>query len=309
MNPWIAVSNNEIMIHELCTSIRHNNIGVLYGCRGSGTTTVMKAAIQRLEIAEHHRPLRCVYAALWDPAYKTSHVLATPAGFMTMLEIIVGLRSISKLYDSALSYQHNQWYQKPTSTYTPRQFASMYSFVRDECRRLRIDAVLIDNADKLDRFAFERLLDIRTFFGEAFALMLCFKRAFAGAPNEHAEALFHATLHDVHDYDVFNLDPLSEYDVKHTVFVEWIKQYNLQITASDAELLLMRRMLWNETHGDWRRIQKYAHRLQEYCQQARHPHLSQIVWEAIFQKPLTASETAHPQPSKNRAKKQTTPSQ
>ncbi|MBA3471417.1 MAG: ATP-binding protein [Herpetosiphonaceae bacterium] len=211
---------------------------------------------------------RIVVASLWSPKGKRTGQYATAIAGVTFTEICVGLARCSKLYDSPLIHQQKQWYRRPQSLVGDQQFASLYAFVRNELIRLRVNALVIDEAHLLDTFTLERLLDCQREFHGQLALVFVETRETSTAGGQLSTLLETLTSPLQRADPLFLLRP-DEQTVQTTILAALIKRFTAGPSSSLSrdDLIRMRSTFWEATDGHWDMLERIGIRMEGECGQ------------------------------------------
>ena len=290
---FLHLSRTPDLLHACDQAIREQHMLSIVGQSGSGKTKLLWYYLrEHLRTRFPQRSPRIVYSCLWEPHSKTGTKVSTPAACMTFAEITAGLADISRQYDTELIHSTKLWYRKPQSTATDRQFLSLFVFVRDELRRLQIDALIIDNATHLDRTAMQRLVDLRTHYRLNLGIILC-----ATTPEDHggSEQLKRVitTIVPADDYQGDVLLPYpTQHEVEYQILTFILKHHHLSPKTVDAPTLArIIASFWTETHGNWHQIMRLSRRLGAILAQRPQP-LTEQLWEQVIGKKLPPNETA-----------------
>jgi hypothetical protein len=190
---------------------------------------------------------------------------ATPTACITFSELIYQLSIISaRMAEPA---DHPRWYRKERSLYTDAQFLWLFDQVCREVRRLRVRALIIDNAHLLDDFTLRKLMQVRQKGQVTIVLSAQLKKneeldeplgdLFAKVPEAEMACTIENTL---------TLDLMTEHEFYDSILPELFTRLGVTGIADEllgdeqAEARTLAR-LWQYHQGDWHRITQLTRRL------------------------------------------------
>lgn len=211
-------------------------------------------------------------------------VYATAPTCLAFSSIAEELGHLSERYDSASVWAQCAWYRKPQPLYTDNAFRSLAAFVRSELRRLRICAVIIDNAQWLDIPAMQALIKVRGLLKGTVALIFCAPTERPGGLNEHVSNLIVASrVHDEFEQPIV-LHQLEEKaftgPILNALLEDRQMQFSLQLSILTRAQ--MRKTFWVVAQNDWHVIAKKIRGLDRLLG-PRGKHIREITREAFEQ--------------------------
>lgn len=269
----------------------------LFSHRGVGVTSLVRRwAADHLITQGKAKVPQIVYSTLSASrlAGLKKGVFTTPATCIVFSEIVYGLGAVSASHGSY--WADKTWYARPKSLYTDQQFRSLYNFVRSDIRRLGVKAIIVDNAQLLDDYAFEQLMLLWESLEQQFLLVL------AGQLEPRAtidEALRRPLAHMPgyqRSFEPFlELQRMSEAEFKDPEFqggvlLDLLVQLRatFDMSAGMERVEAMQQMWWAETQGDWelivQRQRQFAHALREQTTRIRI--ITPALFERVMGKPL-----------------------
>lgn len=290
---FIHHSNTSDVLEYLAEAILHRRIVPFLGQPGTGKSYLLEylASIYwRKERGLQFETPRIVYAKIRESTAKAGGRYSTPMACITFTEITFGLTEISRQYDSELVHNTRIWYRKPQSQYTDLQFNSLFAFVRDECRRLAISGIIIDNAAYLDVYTVQRLMDMRRLLKGQLSLIFCARIEQKGAINETLSRVLNVAIDQDEIEHRVELASLAEKETRGAVLIKLLKHLNIDFDPhlQPKEIAAMRDMFWSETNGDWHAIAKRQRRLADTVgpNRGQRRFLTKEIFETVMGKPL-----------------------
>ena len=204
--------------------------------------------------------------------------------------MIPGLAQVSRQYDSRTVHESRVWCRKDRWESADKQFTLIFPFVRDELKRLNIDALVIDNAELLDTFTIERLRQVREFQQQRLAFILC---ARIDKPKELNPTLAE-TLPKVFDTleieQPLELARLKPEEAMSSVLLEIMAEQKITFSPDlDVDTLgRMREQFYQDTQGDWKSIAVRQRRMRSLFGDSagKVRFLNQEAWEQIMGRSL-----------------------
>ena len=162
-------------------------------------------------------------------------------------------------------HPHLRYSRKQRSIKTPSQTLWLYNEVCHELKRLRVRAVLIDNAESIDRITLQSLVELRKSLvtkGHPLALIFAARLAKNEALNEPMEHLFMQAKVDPHDFEVpIELEVLTQDAFFDEVLESIIEDLELEFEPQlEAYQAVIAERLWERTRGDWKSIDQQVKR-------------------------------------------------
>jgi hypothetical protein len=138
----------------------------------------MKADLAPASLGDPHGLPEIGYAEIWRSRADTlgRKVYVTPITCVAFSEIAYGLGQVAAR-SAPVHGLSRKWYREPKALYTDAQFCSLLDFVRDEVKRLRIRAIVVNNAHFLDPCALEMLVLLRRQCNDRISFILCAQMA------------------------------------------------------------------------------------------------------------------------------------
>lgn len=293
---FIHHSNTVDVLTWLGNAITNYKIASLLGCAASGKSYVLEYladAYWKYEKSGERKAPRVVRIELREPTGKGGGRYSTPAACIAFTEITSGLADISRHHDSELVHHTRMWYRQPQSLYSDKQFNSLFVFVRNECQRLGVTCMLVDNAHFLDTFTMQRLMDVRRLRGHQLACIFSAPIEKQGLINENLSRVLNVTTDPDDVESSVELKSLTQAETLNTVLIGLLKHLHLDFAPSldIKEIALIRKMFWSETQGDWHAIAKRQRRLQDFLDlnRGRERFLTKEIFEKVMGKPLPIS--------------------
>lgn len=202
-----------------------------------------------------------VYSEVWKSQADSlgRKVYATPITCVTFSEIAYGLGRLSQFYTP--TYAGKKWYREPKSLYTDPQFASLFSFVREEVQRLRIRAIVINNAQTIDARTLEMLMLLRKHCHNQVSFIISAQMVEKEDLDEPLAEAFAAVPDAAEVCRRVVLQRLSKKEYKAVVLPALTEQLNLAFADELLEEVIAKRVpeaLWRHTKFDWKAIDDLA---------------------------------------------------
>jgi hypothetical protein len=231
----------------------------MLGKAGTGKTGLMEFWTgchrqQELGIAIDRQPVLFAEISATERASLGRNVYTTPTACVTFSAIMYALGELSRQVDPPTHIP--RWYREERSLYTDQQFAWLFDQVCRETRRLRVRAIVIDNAQYLDVPTMKSLLLIRKRLQSRVGLVLCAQLAKNEQLDEPLGKIFERARVDPAECDqAIELHPLTEDVFYSEVSLELVAD----LEADFAEGLVqygsfVAEALWQLTAGDWKSI-------------------------------------------------------
>jgi hypothetical protein len=242
----------------------------LYGCDGTGKSYLLTYLSSAYWVQERHvqepRIIRIdIDAHRLGSLKRKSAVYSTAEACVTFSAIAEQLGALSARYDPESVWANCAWYKQPRPLYSDNAFLSLAAFVRSEIRRLRVIGIIIDNAQRIDTYTVQRLIQVRALLNDQLALVLCASIEKPQAINEHVDGLITRSGAT----DQFET-PIELQQLEETVFTGQVLNDILEhMNAIFAEALppltkaLMRKVFWLAIARDWRVIAKKVRALDQ----------------------------------------------
>lgn len=291
---FLPQSNTNQVLHVLERAIKLHQIVPFVGCASTGKTWLLAYLAtqfwQRERKAEHLPP-RIVYAELYKPrGSQAGNDVSSPTARVTFSELTLGLAQVSRQFDSRTVHESRVWYRKDRWESADKQFTLLFPFVRDELKRLRIDAIIIDNADLLDVFTLQRLGQTREFLGHSLALIFCARIDKAGSLNPTLAELLPKRFDTLEIERPLELAQLAPSEVMGPVLLKIMAEQNLAFSPDLKKEIIwhMRQQFYEDTKGDWKSIAVRQRRMRSLFGDSNGQvrYLRQEDWEQIMGKPL-----------------------
>lgn len=140
----------------------------LYGCGGTGKSYLLTYLASAYWMQERHiQEPRIIRIAIDEHRLGSlkgkGAVYSTAEACVTFSAIAEQLAAPSARYDSESVWANCAWYKQPRSLYSDNAFLSLAAFVRSEIRRLRVVGIIIDNAQRIDTYTMQRLIQVRAY--------------------------------------------------------------------------------------------------------------------------------------------------
>lgn len=285
-------SNTADVLQILSEAITSHRIVPFYGCKGSGKSWLLgylTTAYWKQERNVQGQIPRIAYLELYEPRTKGG-ALSTPAARVTFSEAALGLAQVSRRYDTEFVHHTRLWYRKDRKESEDKQFASLFAFVRDEVERLRLDALLFDNAHNLDIFALQKLMAVRRYKRHELALIFCAPTEQQGQINETLARLMGTVIDDLEREQKVELEPMTREETMGKVLLGLLAHHKVTFSPSltNAVVAQMRRMFADETNGDWTAIAVRERRMKDFLGPNKGVvrFLTKELWEKIMGKAL-----------------------
>jgi hypothetical protein len=238
-------------------------------------------------------PAEC--AELYKPhESQAAQDVATPVARVTFSELTLGLAQVSRHYDSRTVHESRVWYRKDRWEAADKQFTLLFPFVRDELKRLNVDALIIDNADQLDAFTLKRLKQTRAFLGHRLALIFCARIDKVGTLNPTLDELLPKVFDTLELEPPIELAPLAASEVMEPVLLEIMAAHKITFSPelSPTRIGRMHEQFYQDTRGDWKAIAVRQRRMQSLFRDSNGSvrFVRQEDWEQIMGKPLVLNE-------------------
>ncbi len=294
---FIHHGNTRPVLADLASAIVDHEIVSLLGCEATGKSWLLRYVVQDYWLYEAqmqgNQP-RVIHAEIMAGLGKTRERASTPTTVDLFTSITEGLTRISRKHDSELTHLQKTWYSKPQPQYTDRQFRSLFAFVRDEVKRLRVSALLIDNAHLLDDFTLERLMDLRRLCGHQLALIFTATIEKTGGANDHLTSLLDVIVRQKYketclpDVELVPLTPEETWGPVLKAILRDHLHVAFDPRLSKEEVTAMRSLFWEDTQGDWKVIDIRRRRLEKHFGPSRNQRrfLTREIFEQVMGKPL-----------------------
>jgi hypothetical protein len=181
-------------------------------------------------------------------------VYTTATACVTFSSIMYGLAELAQRIEG--SHTSTRWYREERSLYTDRQFVWLFDQVCLEIRRLRVRAVVVDNAHRLEPKTMRVLQRLRTRLNNRIALVFAAQLAKNEGIDEPLGKVFERAKVDPSDCELpIEIKPLTEqifYDsVLETMFADLDAAYEKGL---EDHVAFIGEALWKNTAGDWHNI-------------------------------------------------------
>jgi hypothetical protein len=248
---------------------------------------------------------RIVCCTTWKPLSNRlgSKNYATAITCVTFTELTYALGKIAEAYPA--TYASKQWYRKPKSLYTDRQFTSLFAFLRTEIDRLRVRAIVIHNAPLIDDNTLEMLVLLRHHCHDALSFVLVGDLLEKAEIDEPLEGAFRHVAEAAAICRREQLQQLTVPEFKKVVLPALSEQLSLTFAADllAADVVkLVPNALWKYTKSNWDVIDRLAKALTKVPQGRDGLRIiDRKTLEAILGKPLMIESTprANGRPSRD----------
>jgi hypothetical protein len=238
-------------------------MGALYGCGGAGKSYLLRYLSSPYWVQERlvQEP-RVIHIAIDEHRLGSlkgkGAIYSTAEACVTFSAIAEQLGALSGRYDPESAWANCAWYKKPRPLYGDNAFLSLVAFVRNELLRLKVVAIFIDNAHRIDTYTVQRLVQVRALLDDQLALVLCAPIEKPGTLNEHVDGLITRSG----AADQFET-PIELQRLEEEAFTgEVLNNILAHMNAMFAEVLppltkaLMRKVFWAAIASDWRVVAK-----------------------------------------------------
>lgn len=238
---------------------------------------------------------RIASCSIWKPLSNRlgSKNYATAITCITFVEFTYALGKIAESFPA--TYAGKQWYRKPKSLYTDRQFTLLFAFLRTEIERLRVRAIVIHNAPLIDDNTLEMLVLLRHHCHDALSIILVGDLAERAEIDEPLADAFRRVPEAAAICRREELQQLTEPEFKKIVLPALTEQSSLTFAADllAADVVkLAPKALWNYTKSNWDGIDRLAKALKKVPQgRDGLRHIDRKMLEAILDKPLVSEST------------------
>ncbi len=181
-------------------------------------------------------------------------VYTTATACVTFSSIVFALGELALRQDGPNSVI--RWYRDERSLYTDTQFVWLVDQVYREIRRLRVRAVVIDNAHRLDVPTMKALMKLRARRNNRLALLFGAQLAKNEQLDEPMGKLFEQAKIDPADTEVgIELKPLTETVFYDPVLVDLFADLETDFEDGlEEHAEFIGTALWEITTGDWKSI-------------------------------------------------------
>lgn len=231
----------------------------LLGKPGTGKTGLVEywAGTYRQQergIALNRQPVLIAEIIPTEKASLGRGVYTTPTACVTFSSIIYALGELSRQVEQPT--QTPRWYREERSLYTDHQFLWLFDQVCREVRRLRVKAIVIDNAQHIDVPTMEALLRLRRRLPSRVGLVLCAQLAKNEQLDEPLGKVFNRTRVDSAECEAgIEVRPLTEEVFYDDVAAEVIADLNADIEEGlEQHGAFIAEALWQLTAGDWKSL-------------------------------------------------------
>lgn len=231
----------------------------LLGKSGTGKSGLLQHWVkvhrqERFGVVHERQPI--LVAEVSDTERRTfgKKIYTTPIAGITFSSIMYELGELARKVDSP-SYVP-PWYRQERSIYTDQQFVWLFDQVCREVRRLKVRAIIIDDAHRLDAPTLETLMRLRRRMDGHLGLILSAQLAQNEALDEPLGTVFERARVDPDDRkQVIVMHPITEEGFYNEIVLEVLGDLDAEI---DAELVPhgsgIAQRLWQLTKGDWKSI-------------------------------------------------------
>jgi hypothetical protein len=215
-------------------------------------------------------------------------VYVTPMTCLTFSEIAYGLATISRQYTPA--YAAPKWFREPKSLYRDQQFLSLFSFVRQEVQRLRIRALVLNNAQWFDTWTLEMLHLLRRHCGNHLSLILSAQIPLNGTLDEPLAEEFRRVPEAAAECERIELQPLTKKEYRSIILRGLADQLNLAFADELLDKTVAKHVaneLWGRTGADWQAIDNLALAIKRAAPEPRNGKprfITLAIWEQILGK-------------------------
>jgi hypothetical protein len=209
---------------------------------------------QERGIAFNRQPVLLAEIIPTEKASLGRSVYTTPTACVTFASIIYALGELSRQIDPPS--RTPQWYREGRSLYTDQQFLWLFDQVCREVHRLRVRAIVIDNAQHIDVPTMEALLRLQRRLPSRVGLVLCAQLAKNEQLDEPLGKVFERARVDSAECEAaIEVRPLTEEVFYAEVATEVIADLNADIEEGLEQYgAFIAEALWQRTAGDWKSL-------------------------------------------------------
>lgn len=231
----------------------------LLGKPGTGKTGLVEywAGIYRQQergIAIDRQPVLLTEISPTEKASLGRGVYTTPTACVSFSSIMFALGELSRQVDPPAHIP--RWYREERSLYTDQQFVWLFDQVCREARRLRVRAIVLDNAQLIDVPTMEALVRLRRRLQGRVGLVLCAQLAKNERLDEPLGKAFERARVDPAQCDqAIELRPLTDEVFYNEVAVEVVADLDADFEEElEQHGAFIAQALWELTAGDWKSI-------------------------------------------------------
>lgn len=204
------------------------------------------------EIAIDRQPVLLAEISVTEKASLGRSVYTTPTACVTFSSIMYALGELSRQVDPPMHVP--RWYREERSLYTDQQFLWLFDQVCRETRRLRVKAIVLDNAHHIDVPTMESLLRFHRRLQGHVGLVLCAQLAKNEQLDEPLGKVFARAKVDPAECDqAIELRPLTKAVFDAEVIMEIFADLNADFEAGlETHASFISDALWQLTAGDWK---------------------------------------------------------
>jgi len=231
----------------------------LLGKPGTGKTGILEYWAgpyrqQERGIALARQPVLLAEISQTEKASLGRSVYTTATACVTFSSIMYALSELSRQVDPPGHIP--RWYREERSLYTDQQFLWLFDQVCREARRLRVRAIVIDNAQHIDVPTMDALLRLRRRLLGSVGLVLCGQLAKNEKLDEPLGKVFERARVDPAECEAaIELRPLTEEVFYSEIALEIIANLEAGFEEGlEQHGSFIAETLWELTAGDWKSL-------------------------------------------------------